>query len=347
MSTNCHPNYVYDNLAFSSANKSDSSHRQLIIAKFRSPFVFHAKGLTGSDNVQLNVEWFVDDRLNDSTDDTAWPILCYVHGICESAETWTVQHLAMACQKHHWKLCVLELEGHGLSTSLCSNFDRLVRQVEAFVYHVLSNNSETRKVPFALCGNSLGGTLVAYASQSISKQIDKVSLFDGFLGAILICPAVGISSNSIPPPYLVMGLRLLSWFLPSAGILTPYEDPNHYACPPSSTRNFEGHWPLATSKMLLDLISQKIQDDQKRTPKDNAMLTLENVPSVLILAGERDPIIPMESVRVFVEKLYLEDKTLSVIPEGDHGFMSHHEKSRDGIKIIFDWLTKRLGQQKR
>jgi alpha-beta hydrolase superfamily lysophospholipase len=320
MSTNSRP-YVYDNLAFSSGNTSCSTEPKLISAKFRSPFVFHAKGLwTGWDNPKLNVEWFVNSPNDDRTDDSTWPILCYVHGICESAETWTVQHLAMACQEHHWKLCVLELEGHGLSTgkrSLCSNFDRLVQQVEAFVYHV-----------------------------SISQQqSDKTSLFHGFLGAVMICPAVGIASNAIPPPYLVLGLRMLSCVVPSLGILTPYEDPSQYACPPSSTRNFEGHWPLATSKMLLDLTSQKIKDDQQKTSHGSAKLTLEDVPSIMILVGGKDHVIPVESVREFMNNLHLQDKTMSVIPEGDHGLMAHHETSRKGVKIIFDWLNLRLQKQ--
>ena len=39
------------------------------------------------------------------------------------------------------------------------------------------------------------------------------------------------------------------------------EHPDHYAMPKTSTRNFRGHWPLSTSKMLLDLTSTRVAGD--------------------------------------------------------------------------------------
>jgi alpha-beta hydrolase superfamily lysophospholipase len=321
------PVYVYENLAFSGAEDQD-----LVSAKARSPFLYQS-------NTTLNIEWF--GSKDDAEDDSSWPILCFVPGVCESAETWTVQHLAVACRDHRWRLCVLELEGHGLSSgkrSVCGDFDRLVQQVEAFVRHVLSIQNK-EGLPFALCGASLGGALAAYAANNMSKSMkEEETLFQGFLGAVLICPAVGVAPEAIPPYPIVFSLRLLSMVAPSAGIMTPVEDPTHYACPPTSTRNFCGHWPLATSKMLLDLTSTKVREDQA----GNGRLTMETIPSLLVLAGEKDHMIPLQLVQEFVDNSKLEDKLMVAIPKADHGLMVSPKTAKIGTQKLFDWLNDRV-----
>lgn len=333
------PIYVYDNLAFSGADPD----QELVCAKARSPFLFGNGGATTT----LNVEWFGSNDQKEgsaqNSSDSNWPILCFVHGVCESAESWTVQHLAVACRENHWRLSVLELEGHGLSSgkrSVCGDFEILVKQVEAFVRHALSIQDCNEAIPFALCGVSLGGALAAYAADNITKSMNQVPLFHRFLGVALFCPAVAIAPEAIPPYPIVFALRLLSLVAPSTGIMTPTEDPSHYACPSSSTRNFSGRWPLATSKMLLDVTSTKVHTDQRI----HHTLTMEKVPSLLVIAGEKDQIIPLDLIREFVDHAKLADKWLEVIPKADHGILVRPKTAKIGVGKLFEWLIERLAK---
>ena len=328
---------MYENLAFSGADND----QEIVRAKARSPFLFGKSGGT-----TLNVEWFGSNEDSAEDSDSSWPILCFVHGVCESAETWTVQHLAVACREKQWRLSVLELEGHGLSSgkrSVCGDFDILVDQVEAFVRHALSIQDCNEAVPFALCGASLGGALAAYAADNIAKSMNQEPLFQRFLGVALFCPAVAVAPEAIPPYPIVFALRLLSLVAPSTGILTPTEDPSHFACPPSSTRNFSGRWPLATSKMLLDVTSTKVLMDQRI----HLTLTMETVPSLLVIAGNKDEIIPVDLIREFVDHAKLEDKWLEIIPKADHGILVRPKTAKICSQKLFEWLTERLQRQQR
>eukprot|EP00536_Pseudo-nitzschia_multiseries_P012975 jgi/Psemu1/33757/gm1.33757_g len=87
----------------------------------------------------LNVEFFGE---------VSWPnMVCFVPGVCESAETKTVQHLARICRSKRWRLAVVELEGHGLSDGRRGvllpgdrHWDRYVDQVVRFCAHALATD---------------------------------------------------------------------------------------------------------------------------------------------------------------------------------------------------------------
>ncbi|VEU35718.1 unnamed protein product [Pseudo-nitzschia multistriata] len=167
---------------------------RLVRAVARSPFVFRERGIGTA--VSLNAEFFGD---------VSWPrMVCFVPGVCESAETWTVQHLARICASKEWRLAVLEPEGHGLSGGVPrgllrpGKWERYVGQVTAFCGHALEVDrmqkerqqqqqqqqqqqrqreqeptEETYKLPrtrFVLAGASMGGALAAYASQRILED---------------------------------------------------------------------------------------------------------------------------------------------------------------------------------
>ena len=356
---------VYDNLAFSTPRPRGSSFDGddndvkdvWVNASARAPFVY--------DSTHLNVEFFGDP---------SWPrILLFVHGVCESAETWTVQHLARICASRNWRMAVLELEGHGLSEGtrglIGSSWSRCVKQVTAFCEHSLSidrvqkrsasaggpnrSTDELRRSRFVLAGASLGGALVAYASQSI---LEDGNWNDSFAGTFLLSPAVGVDPLVVPPPFVVACLSALSWVLPSVGIegATPTEDPSHYNCPPWTNRNFSGAWPLGTSKMLLDVTSKRIPDNVASgklnllRPRATNEKALKH--SILVLSGDKDPVVPIEAVRRFVdgmktrgEELTPEQKTKDAnsaaatertieiveIKKGDHGLLAQSTEDPD------------------
>ena len=199
----------------------------LLPSKARNPF-----SPDGS-NAVLNVEMFGGD------DDSDWPYLLFVHGICESAETWTVQRLAIACKENKCRLAVLELEGHGLSTgkrSVCGSFERLCHSVNSFIQHIISGKDSG--ISFVICGSSLGGILAAYGADFVmKKRKEPGSPFQKFLGAIPIVPAVGIAPEAVPSAPIVRALSIFAAIAPSTGILTPKEDPSHYACPATTYAN--------------------------------------------------------------------------------------------------------------
>ena len=244
-----------------------------------------------------------------------------------------MQNLARVAQQKNWRLAVLELEGHGLSTgkrSVCGSFSRLVGHAEDFVHHVMSSAAE--EVPFAICGASLGGVLAAYVADRIASN----PLYKGrFIGAVPIVPAVGVAPEAVPPAPIVGALRVLAAVAPSSGFLTPVEDPSHYACPPDTKRNFQGSWPLSTSKMLLDVTSGGVEKDQK-----SGKLNLD-IPSLLVIAGEKDEIIPMDAVESFYTKAKCTDKRLLKVPRGDHGLMVGQKTAKFATESLFEWLNER------
>ena len=245
-----------------------------------------------------------------------------------------MQNLARAAQRNKWRLAVLELEGHGLSTgnrSVCGNFSRLIGHAEDFVRHITSS-PEAAEVPFAICGASLGGVLAAYVSDRIASNPQYKGRF---IGAIPIVPAVGVSPEAVPPAPIVGALRVLAAVAPSSGFLTPVEDPSHYACPFNTKRNFQGNWPLSTSKMLLDVTSGGVEKDQKC-----GKLKLD-IPSLLVIAGENDEIIPMEAVESFYMKAKCTDKEMMKVPKGDHGLMVGPKTAKYATEKMFEWLNER------
>ena len=217
---------------------------------------------------------------------------------------------------------------------MCGSFSRLVRQVDAFVRHMISD-SDAADIPFALCGASLGGVLAAYGADNIRTSGSDI-LKKKFIGVITIVPAVGVAPEALPPAPIVGALRILAAVAPSTGFLTPVEDPSHYACPKSSKRNFNGSWPLSTSKMLLDVTSGVVENDQ------NSGRLLLDVPSLLVIAGERDDVIPMDAVKSFYDKAMASDKAFVCVPKGDHGLMVEKRTSKFANEKMFEWLNARL-----
>jgi len=303
-------------LAFANASGAD-----LVTATSRRPF------RTEDGTAVLNVEVF------DAINGKGWPLLLFVHGICESAETWAVQHLASSCLENSWRLFVLELEGHGLSSGrrgVCGDFRRLEQHVVEFV----KQSAQEEKVPYALCGTSLGGVLAAYAAERISRSNEDYAT--RFLGAALVAPAVGIAPNAVPPCLIVEALKMMATVAPSAGFLTPVEDPSYYACPPDSERNFCGHWPLATSKMLLEVTSKKVRADQ-----GSGELTL-SVRSLLVVAAQDDEIVPLEHVQDFYGAARVAKKELLEVPGAGHGILFKGGTAKFVLEKLFRWLNTRV-----
>lgn len=348
---------VHENLAFSPPGPDGSRGGDYgwIEATARAPFVFldDDKGRKGE--VLLNVEFFGDP---------SWlKILLFVPGVCESAETWTVQNLARICASRQWRMAVLELEGHGLSGGahgvIGRSWSRCVRQVTAFCRHALAIDvaqkragAKAASIPssrFVLAGASLGGALTAYASQSI-LQDETFPQRDLFAGTLLLCPAVGVDPAVVPPSYVVTALSALSWMMPAVGIegATPTEDPSHYSCPPWTQRNFEGAWPLATSKLLLDVTSKRVPGDVESGAlnlllrKATTAKALKH--AIVVITGGKDPVVPIQAVRAFVDGMRAkadeeqrETSDLSTtttieiieIKKGDHGLLAQSIEDPD------------------
>ena len=397
---------AYDSLAFTTKRKAsdddnDNNNDELLVtAVARAPFVFHDTttttssvinssciriGASSNTGIELNVELFGGDatswtnRKNDNDSESDGGIVCYVHGVCESAETWTVQNLArVVCQQQptKWRLAVLELEGHGLSSSALSSsdsssnnssntnnsrgvlqvgkMDRYVQQVVQFCHHIIHidqilqkqkhQHDKATETKLVLCGSSLGGVLVAYATQQMMmhRKTDEERHTCNLVGSLLLSPAVGVDPKVIPSWFIVAALSLLAWILPSEGIMTPLEDPSHYNCPSTTSRNFSGHWPLATSKLLLDITSRIVPSDIQSGTLNlvKALATIAEkrtspTPIITVVSGDKDPVVPIEAVRYFVSTMNDTTGTTSAatttiksyidlieIANGDHGLLA-------------------------
>ncbi|EJK72687.1 hypothetical protein THAOC_05757 [Thalassiosira oceanica] len=303
-----------------------------------------------SDGIHLNIECFSTDD-----DDEKLPTFLFIHGVCESAETWGVQSMAKACVGRKWRLLVLELAGHGLSQDLqkqsltgsrdrgravCPDFGELRDHVVEFCLSMMTTYPKSRG--FVLAGGSLGGSLVAYAARGIidgsRKEVgspDRPAL----LGIALIAPALGVDKRAVPPPAVVMALKAASYLVPGLGLMTPEEDPRHYACPPNSSRNFSGRWPLATAGMLLDVTSKLVPRDVESKRVDSQ---LEGLKSLLVLAGERDQVVPLACIKEWYHSINCiaeDEKKLHVLEGGDHGFLHDHPNAAF-VDILFDWCDR-------
>lgn len=374
--------FLRDNLAFSSPppTGSDCGNNDLLVpAVARAPFHLNDDAGNGDNRtVVLNIElfgkgWTTDEMVEHKI--SSLPVsaeqyrnvLLFVPGVCESAETWTVQHLVRSCLQQDWQLAVLELPGHGLSNGpralLTQSMDQLVDMVVSFARRVVQLIVETTstasqvRINLVLAGASLGGALAAYAGPKIaqaihvppintsSPQVNNVSPSQfvpctndltslKFLGCILLSPAVGVAQHAVPSLLIVSALSCLAYVAPGAAFLTPTEDPSHYNCPSWTTRNYQGQWPLGTSKLLLDITSKTVPTDIERclsaTDHDHHPFCChDDTFECIVIAGVKDPIVPIESVRKFVEAVNTANSTrqgtvatLIELPKGDHGLLA-------------------------
>ena len=258
-------------------------------------------------------------------------LLLVVPGICESAETKGVQAIVQGAKEHKYtgKIAVLELEGHGLSSGkrcVCPSFDDLVEQVVETVHQAAEKLFESdREVSIYLTGNSLGGAVVIYAAAKLATV----------KGLAPIAPAVGMDPRMLPPSVLVYGLRALAFVAPTLQVsLTPYEDSSHYNCPSTTNRNFQGNWPLVTSKMLLDATSQRIPNDIK----DGNKLTLSHITSVLVIVGEKDQVVPLAAIESFHTTVQSPNKDILKLKRAGHDLLFQAKSSQQIGKALFEWI---------
>lgn len=288
--------------------------------------------LETSDGALLNVEIFEPQSSSSSC-----TLLLVIPGICESAETKGVQAIVQGALDHDFNgtIAVMELEGHGLSSGtfgVCPSFERLVGHVvETAKTLVETLFRETASVFLYLVGNSLGGALAIYAADELQHEKDTKMKLQGIAP---VAPAVGMNPKMLPPSVLVYGLKALAFMIPTLQVsLTPYEDPSHYNCPENSTRNFTGHWPLATSKMLLDVTSETIPTDIA-----SGKLQLAKVPSVLVIAGASDAVVPVSAIQSFYEGAKASHKDIVELKKTGHDLMFQNKSSDAICTALFEWI---------
>jgi alpha-beta hydrolase superfamily lysophospholipase len=311
-----HEELMSQPLAFAATNCDEG----LIAATHR--LVFEAQ-----DGEFLNIEVFGS---KDSA--TQKTLLVFIPGVCESAETLGVQAIVAAAS--HITVAVLELPGHGLSTGkrcVIKKFDSLVTTVVAAVEFIMEQLNPDHTF---LTGDSLGGVLAIYAAAHL----------DQLAGIATIAPAVGVAPQAVPHWTIVAGLKALAWLAPALQVpsLTPYEDPSQYNCPSNTQRNFMGHWPLATCRTLLEVTSHRV-------PNDNAthgVLTLKNISNMLVIAGAKDPIVPLQCIQDFYEQVESTNKVIKVVQRAGHDLLFQPKYSKQVTQALMDWLETSLQQRK-
>jgi alpha-beta hydrolase superfamily lysophospholipase len=287
---------------------------------------------TKDNSALLNIELFENETNDDS------PILLLLHGVCASAETKSVQSIVTAAKQSSVKVATLELEGHGLSSGkrmVCGDFERhlghVLEFVQAAIMALRKGDEHSSSVPYYFAANSLGGVLAIYAAEHISNNRDKYP--SAFGGVAAIAPAVGVDERKIPSAPITFGLSLLATIAPAMQLsLTPHEDPSSYSCPPNSSRNFSGHWPLATSKMLLDVTTFKVKNDL-----ENGAISLSSTDRVLIFAGKTDETVPFDVLTGFYDTISPKQKHLIPVG-GGHDMMTFKSSSDEVTKALFEWV---------
>lgn len=305
-----------------------SSDPNLISSSYRIP-------VTTTDGLVLNSEVF-DGGTNDSS-----PLLLLIHGICASIETIGIQKFVSKARERSIRVAVLELEGHGFSSGtkgVCGDFDKMLGHVLQFVRIVVPKirSKDATSAPYFLGGGSFGGVLSIYAANEISTADSTpiTSYPEGFSGVAPIAPAVGVHPSVVPSVPIVTFLSLLSTLAPSLQTpFTPLEDPTHYNCPSDSVRNFSGHWPLSTSKMLLDVTSKKVPHDIVQ-----GKLALAQVPNLFLISGEKDDVVPMEAVELFYNPTKSENRMFMKVTNAGHDLMFQDSSADKIVSAVMDWM---------
>jgi pimeloyl-ACP methyl ester carboxylesterase len=321
------------------------------------------------------LQWINVEIFEQNTSASTSPLVLYVPGVCESAETLTVQSMAQWAKSIGMRLAVIELQGHGLSSGtladMSTNLDVIVWHVLYAIKKTVSKLFQERPgSPYLLSGSSFGGTVALYAAEYMSrrkqqqqqqeeggedsssasspKQLSKLEdsilkdeeLWENFFvqgtlaGVVSVTPAVGVDPEVLPPSWMVSTLSFFSSVFPAAQVpFTPREDPSQYNCPPTTTRNFDGHWPLAVSKCLLDLTSRRVPEDVA-----NGRLTLKHIPRVVLLAGGKDLMIPMEAIEALEAQLEAPSKELVVLPKAGHDILTNSKSQSKALEKLFSSL---------
>ena len=230
--------------------------------------------------------------------------LYHSHGVCESNETTNTQRLVQRAVARGWRVVCLEHDGHGLSSGARAvvSVDRCVQLFEAFVRSRLGEGA------WALSGASMGANVVMYAAQRLSS-------LDGYVGTVLFGAAVGVDPRGVPPAALGA---------------TPVEEPDGYALPADSTRNFRGHWPLVTAKELLDATRDAIADAKaSKRGLDAARF--------LVVHGAQDHVVPLSCVQEFLAAARLPPEALRVVKKGGHD-LTGGQGGDEACAVALDWL---------
>ena len=248
--------------------------------------------------------------------------LYHSHGVCESNETTNTQRLVQRAVARGWRVVCLEHEGHGLSSGARAvvSMDRCVQLFEAFVRARLGEGA------WALSGASMGANVVLYAAQRLSS-------LDGYVGTVLFGAAVGVDPRGVPPAVVVGALRVASFFMPEASLgATPVEEPDGYALPADSTRNFRGHWPLVTAKELLDATRDALAD---------AKASKRGLDRILVVHGAQDHVVPLSCVQEFLAAARLPPEALRVVKKGGHD-LTGGRGGDEACAAALDWLEEDL-----
>ena len=105
--------------------------------------------------------------------------------------------------------------------------------------------------------------------------------------------------------------------MPEASLgATPVEEPDGYALPADSTRNFRGHWPLVTAKELLDATRDALAD---------AKASKRGLDRILVVHGAQDHVVPLSNER---------RSSRSMKPWSSHEYLraSINASSDDGVR---------------
>ena len=172
----------------------------------------------------------------------------------------------------------------------------------------------------------MGANVVLYAAQRLSS-------LDGYVGTVLFGAAVGVDPRGVPPAVVVGALRLASFFLPEASLgATPVEEPDGYALPADSKRNFRGHWPLVTAKELLDATRDVLAD---------AKASKRGLDRILVVHGAQDPVVPLSCVQDFLAAARLPPEALRVVKKGGHD-LTGGRGGDEACAAALDWLERDL-----
>ncbi|MCU1587299.1 MAG: alpha/beta hydrolase fold protein [Frankiales bacterium] len=255
------------------------------------------------------------------------PVLLLVHGIASKASQW---HEVMAELGGHYRVIAPDLLGHGESAKPRGDYS--LGAHACGLRDLLAALGHDR---VTVIGHSLGGGIAMQFAYQFPERVERLALVDaGGLGPEV---SVFLRAATLPLSELVIPVITASWVRKAGRKLDETLGRTWHGVPAGTRAALEGFGSLSdpatraafihTARSVMDFRGQRI-DARDR-------LYLASDLPLLIVWGEKDPIIPVSHGRTLAEKV----PTARFEVFAQSGHFPHMTEPHRLAELLHDWVS--------
>lgn len=254
-------------------------------------------------------------------------LVAMIHGYA-SETSWIFQLTAVAIAKLGFRVCAIDLPGHGYSDGPRGRMHDIDAVVEDCARYFDAARSGHEKLPAFLYGESLGGAIATLVHLRQKGQ---------WSGLVLNGAMCGISPRFRPPLPVEKLLPAVALLAPDWRVSLPkplagrsYKEEWKRKLVANSPNKVAGKPPAATALEFLRVCSVI----RRRCSEVDVPL--------LVVHGEDDTVCDAGSARWLVERAASKDKTLEIMPGMWHQLIGEPPENVEKVfGIIFRWLEEK------